>query len=217
MKILLILIVATIVSNASAQSIEQDVVYLKNGSIVRGTLKEHIIGKELRIETVDGNLWVFQESEVLKITKENNPRLAELFETKTTNLVAVSLGVDEEPNSIGLEAYYGIRWLKVIGTSIGVGFHRIGQLDGRRPRITLPILLDWKFFFSRDDSKMYFFSTAGGGYTTDTQVDLAFLARAGVGLGFGPGDPGVQAMLGWEITSHTRASSQLKLMVGYSL
>jgi len=54
----------------SAQNNYQDVVYLKNGGIIRGTLIELIPDKSLKIETVDGNVFVFQMDEVEKITKE---------------------------------------------------------------------------------------------------------------------------------------------------
>ena len=56
-------------SQAEAQGIEE-VVYLKNGSVVRGIIVEQIPNETLRIRTQGGSEFVFQMSEVLKITKE---------------------------------------------------------------------------------------------------------------------------------------------------
>ena len=48
----------------------QEVVYLKNGSVIRGFVVELQPGASLKIQTVDGNLFVFQMSEVEKFTRE---------------------------------------------------------------------------------------------------------------------------------------------------
>lgn len=48
----------------------QEVVYLKNGSIIRGIIFEQVPNKSLKIQTRDGNVFVYQMTEVEKITKE---------------------------------------------------------------------------------------------------------------------------------------------------
>ena len=58
------------VSIAYSSEKHQDVVYLKNGSIIRGTLIELIIGKTMKIKTKDGSIFVYNLDEVEKITKE---------------------------------------------------------------------------------------------------------------------------------------------------
>lgn len=52
----------------------QEVVYLKNGSIIRGVVVEQVPGVSLKIQTSDGNVFVYQMSEVEKISKEAAPR-----------------------------------------------------------------------------------------------------------------------------------------------
>ncbi len=49
----------------------RDVVYLKNGSIIKGLVIEQIPTESLKIQTSDGSLFVYKMEEVLKITKEN--------------------------------------------------------------------------------------------------------------------------------------------------
>lgn len=48
----------------------QEVVYLKNGSIIKGTVIEQEIGGNIKIKTADGSLFVYKMDEVQKITKE---------------------------------------------------------------------------------------------------------------------------------------------------
>ena len=58
-----------IVPTANAQQLE-DVVYLKNGSKVRGTIIERIPGKTIKIRTRDWNVFVYPIDEVERIEKE---------------------------------------------------------------------------------------------------------------------------------------------------
>lgn len=48
----------------------QDVVYLKNGSVIRGLITEQIPNKSLKIETTDGSIFICDMNDVNKITKE---------------------------------------------------------------------------------------------------------------------------------------------------
>lgn len=47
----------------------QETVYLKNGSIINGTVIEQVPGQSLKIQTKDGSIFAYQMSEVEKITK----------------------------------------------------------------------------------------------------------------------------------------------------
>lgn len=51
----------------------EDVVYLKNGSIIRGVITEQVPNQSVKIQTRDRNLFVFKYDEIEKITKENIP------------------------------------------------------------------------------------------------------------------------------------------------
>ena len=52
-----------------AQPLE-DVVYLKDGTIVRGTIIEQIPGKSLKIQTQGGSMFIYTLEEIAKIVKE---------------------------------------------------------------------------------------------------------------------------------------------------
>lgn len=51
----------------------QDVLYLKNGSIIRGIIIEQIPNKTLKIKTADGSVFVYQMDDVERITREPMP------------------------------------------------------------------------------------------------------------------------------------------------
>ena len=46
-----------------------EVVYLKNGSIIKGIIIEQIPNEKLKIETKDGNVFVYEFKDIEKITK----------------------------------------------------------------------------------------------------------------------------------------------------
>lgn len=48
----------------------RDVVYLKNGGVVKGTIIEQVPNQSLKIETSDGSVFVYQMSDIEKIGKE---------------------------------------------------------------------------------------------------------------------------------------------------
>jgi len=49
----------------------EDVVYLKNGDIVWGTIVEQIPGESLKIQTADGSVFVYAMNEISKIVRES--------------------------------------------------------------------------------------------------------------------------------------------------
>jgi hypothetical protein len=70
----LILLACTMLFTYYAYAQElQDVVYLKNGSIIRGIIIEQIPNKTLKIKTADGSVFVYQMDDIARITREAMP------------------------------------------------------------------------------------------------------------------------------------------------
>lgn len=126
MKKIVTLIAFILISLVSpAQKNYQDVVYLKNGSIIRGVIIEQIPNKSIKMETPDKSIFVYQLDEIEKITKEervnSNSKQSNdnYFISKgRINNVEISL----EPG-IGYNVYLdgGERGYK--NNSLSVGFH----------------------------------------------------------------------------------------------
>ena len=53
-----------------AQNGYEDVVYLKNGSVIHGMIIEQVPNVSIKIQTVDRNIFVYKMEEVEKMTKE---------------------------------------------------------------------------------------------------------------------------------------------------
>ena len=71
MKIFLLLLCSiTISSMVFAQDNLEDVIYLKNGSIIRGVIIEQIPNTSVKIKTADKNIFNFNLTEIEKFTKE---------------------------------------------------------------------------------------------------------------------------------------------------
>ncbi len=66
-------------SNVFSEEQYRDVVYLKNGGVVKGQIIENIINDKIKIQTSDGSVFVYKYTEIDKITKEKY-----IDETKST-------------------------------------------------------------------------------------------------------------------------------------
>ena len=55
--------------SAQAQNMA-DVVYLKNGSVIKGIIVEQVPNESIKLQTWDGNLFVYKMDEIQKTTKE---------------------------------------------------------------------------------------------------------------------------------------------------
>lgn len=79
-KILLTIVVSLVATIALAQNNYQDVVYLKNGSIIRGIIIEQVPNESLKIETADRSVFAFRIDEVEKMTRERIETTMPLYE-----------------------------------------------------------------------------------------------------------------------------------------
>ena len=97
-KFLLLVAVVAMTSSLFAQTNTMlDVVYCKNGSVIKGVIIEQIPNQSIKIQTSDGNIFVYSMEDVEKITKEqvavkSNEKVSlsiidsdEVIETKYTN------------------------------------------------------------------------------------------------------------------------------------
>ncbi len=57
-------------SIALSQQEYEEVVYLKNGSVIKGTIIEQVPDVSIKIQTKDGNVFVYKMEEIERITKE---------------------------------------------------------------------------------------------------------------------------------------------------
>lgn len=145
-----ILLISSLVS---AQTKYEDVLYLKNGSILRGLIIEQVPNESLKIQTKDRNVFVFRMDEVLKIAKEEVVSAHRKREPLTkdnikvrgfTNITELSLGRDVLDNgadaavagysttevmpSLGIQTVNGYMFNHYIIAGIGIAFNTNSEL-----------------------------------------------------------------------------------------
>ena len=171
----------------------QEVVYLKNGSIIRGTIIEQVPDKSLKIQTNDGSIFAYEMAEVEKITKEqatayeNNKRL-----TPNGNGVKrgyrgfVDLGYatgtyyDGLKNRMEVLTSHGYQFNPYIYTGLGAGIHYYyGEVDC----IWIPIFVNFRADFL--NKKITPFLDFKIGYTIGNNDTNGFYLSPTVGYRFG--------------------------------
>ena len=60
MKKIVICLFALMISTMAFVTMAQDVVYLKNGSVIKGSVIEMIPNQSIKVQTADGSLFVYQ-------------------------------------------------------------------------------------------------------------------------------------------------------------
>ena len=99
----------------------EDVVYLKNGGIVRGTVIEQVTGKSLKIVRFDGKEFRYKMKEIDKISKETVTRMHAIGKKKNP-MVALGLSFP----MIGAGQFYNGQYAKgaiqLGATIVGLGF-----------------------------------------------------------------------------------------------
>jgi hypothetical protein len=71
--VLLGILILVCITSIFAQTATRDVVYLKNGSVIHGMIIETIPNVSIKIQTSDGNIFVYNFSDIEKYGKESVP------------------------------------------------------------------------------------------------------------------------------------------------
>ena len=98
-----------------AQNNYQDVVYLKNGSVIRGVIIEQVPNESIKIETADKSIFVYPMDDIQKIAKEEKPVVKNTYQPpiqESEGLRKGYRGIVEVGYQFGL-GDYGLDRLKV--------------------------------------------------------------------------------------------------------
>lgn len=114
-----------------------DVVYLKNGSIIRGHVIEQTPNKDLKIKTYDGSIFVYEMSEVEKIKKEEKSfnrrsgRVSNKPELRGYKgfVDAGYTFANDDFNSFGVSTTHGYQFNNYIFAGGGIGFQYFHEPD----------------------------------------------------------------------------------------
>jgi hypothetical protein len=171
----------------------EDVVYLKNGAIIRGVIIEQVPDKTLEIKSNDNNYLIFNYSEIQKITKENVisdatdykkkgfldiTELTYGFGINTINTYHGSVAISKQFPTIGIRSINGYQFNEHISCGFGVGFEAF--LDGDNKGALIPLTLDFRYNFKK--GKITPTVNLNGGYSVGVENSSGLAANPSVGM-----------------------------------
>ena len=175
-------------TSANAQGNFEDVVYLKNGSVIHGMIIEQIPNESIKIQTRDKNIFVYRMDEVMKITKEETaapsqeinvvreePATGSVKQKGYTNILEFTFARDQLRNhsnnaltgsaksssqmSVGIQNIMGYLFNPHFSAGAGIGLHFYPGI------ILVPMFADFRFNFTRESVTPFISAAAGYSFT----------------------------------------------------
>ncbi len=171
----------------------EDVIYLKNGAIVRGIIIEQVPNKTVEIKSNDNNYFIFKMDEVQKIAKENrliDPtdykkkgflNITEIgfgFGINTINTYRGSFDINGQPPILGLRTINGYQLNEYFSVGLGVGFEAF--LDGDNKGALIPFSIDTRINFRK--GKLSPVLNLNAGYSVGVQNSSGLAANPSIGI-----------------------------------
>lgn len=154
---MLIIILGMISSpeTVAAQSETEDVIYLTNGSILRGEILE-INNKTVKIETAGRNVFVVQMNEVDEITKEEIPVIRYYKMSGYINTSGIELISGDDDLTPLFYTMNGYQFTPRFAAGIGVGY-----IPYRDPLDLIPVYLQLNLNLIKANSAPFLFLKTG--------------------------------------------------------
>lgn len=148
----------------------QDVVYLKGGSIYRGTISEYKIGETLSMVTWSGSRMQIPGNVVRKVVQEcqgmgSRPRAARTYDFRErawyhSSRAAVLFG--DQESGYSLQHSSGFRFNRLLSVGLGVGVENFAP--GYTDPVIMPIFVEARSYLTKQ--RIAPFVAMGGGYST---------------------------------------------------
>ena len=195
MKKYLALILFTLVTTvAFAQINYQDVVYLKNGSIIRGIIIEQVPNRSIKIETADKSVFVYKIDEIEKFTKEqikgNSKNAGDLSGLNSGYKIIVEMGYgigvgDYGKNRLKLNIINGYQISPYFLLGFGTGLEIYHD-------VIIPVFVDFRANLLNKSVSPYFSLDIGYSFDETNSFDsVGFLLSPTVGVSFKVSDKSV--------------------------
>lgn len=150
--------------SANSQKKYIDIVYLKNGSIIKGSIIEYNQDKKIKIKTIDNYTWEFNIDDVKEIKREEGAielnesidYLIDGFINYTTLGLLIGNGNNNKQAPFSVMMTNGYLFNKKIGVGAGFGIEFYEET-------MLPVYIDLKYHFNQ--RKISPFVAIQGGYS----------------------------------------------------
>lgn len=184
-RVLLVLTLLLSISTYMTAQNYTEVVYLKNGSVIKGVITEQVPNVSLKIRTTDGSLIVCKMDEVEKITKENlrtqnyrqSARTAMKGYKGFADLGYIVDVSDMDASKLQLSTSHGYQFNNYLYLGGGVALDYYTDAD----KISVPIFADFKVNFI--NKRITPFADTKFGYSVG-DVE-GFYSSVGIGVRFG--------------------------------
>lgn len=156
---LLFFIVTGLITNTehvSAQTETEDVIYLKNGGILRGKILEIENNETIKIETAGRNVFVLQMNEVEKISKEEIPVNKYYKMSGYINISGIELLAGDDETTPYFYTMNGYQFNPRLAAGIGIGY-----IPYRDPLDLLPVYLHLNVNLMEANSAPFLFLKTG--------------------------------------------------------
>jgi hypothetical protein len=162
MKISLLVLAMLTGLTLFAQHGKKDIVYLKNGSVIRGTIELEDPGKYIRLKTSDRSLWVFKYDQIDSVKYQGSIDRSEKAKIPLKNgyFNLTEMGVlagnsaNYKKNPFTLMNISSWKFENGFSTGIGVGVEFFNETY-------LPVVADFRYFIGKAGA-MPFVSLQGG-------------------------------------------------------
>lgn len=140
-KALLTLVAALSLTSLAEAQKPREVIYLKDGSILYGTVIEQIPGDTIRVKLRDGSILVYKTSQVARITKDAPSRISSVADFAGPRLAGYVEGGytvgSKDAHRIEILTSIGIQASPYIygGVGVGVNYYTTADIE----EFTLPI------------------------------------------------------------------------------
>ena len=186
-RTLLALLLLLCASSLSAQRY-RDVVYLKNGSIIKGIVMEQVMNSTLKIKSADGSIFVYSMDDVVRIEKEQESGRRLFVSNKDFQRhYAGSVDLDWH-GGIQLSTSQGFQVFPYLFAGVGTGITYWGDTE-----FSLPVFANARCFLLPDNNITPYLdmrlgaSLGKGAYFTFTagarcQINEKYAVRGGLGF-----------------------------------
>lgn len=171
-----LILIFTLISNLTfGQNNQEDVVYLKNGEVVRGKIVQNVPSQSLRIQTKDKKVIELKHADIEKMTRENivednstnttKPikfkkrgfiNLTEIIDNKGTGKVEFNnKSYDNDSRSLGVRTVNGFQFDEHSSLGLGLG------LEGFDDETYLSLFADYRLTFLEGRVSPVFIANVG--------------------------------------------------------
>lgn len=165
----------------AAQSGMEDVIYFKNGEIIRGEIIERDGEDTFKIETHCRNVVLVKNEEIQKITREQIPSRQYYKSTGYINRTGIDILSGQGSNSVSFQTVNGYRFTPLLSAGLGIGYTPYSD-----PLDLIPLFIEIRYQLIHAQNSPFVFLKTGHGFSILSDEESS-VDRHGGGYTLNPG------------------------------